>query len=69
MAGEILYCVLCTTKQNNPFIEGVFEEKAIADFYCKVNQDNGIFSVVVEKKLNRLPEKAAKMQNRPTGKR
>lgn len=56
----ILYCVLCRTSQNQPFIELVTDNKAVADHICETNQDKGIFSVVVEKNLNRFPEKRKK---------
>jgi len=56
MDGSILYCVLVTTKQNQPWIELVTDKKPVAELYQKINIDNGLFSVVVEKKLNRLPD-------------
>ena len=43
----ILYCVLVTTSQNQP----------VAELYQSINLDKGLFSVIVEKELNRLPEK------------
>ena len=52
----ILYCVLVTTKQNQPFVEVVTDKKPVAELYQKINIDKGLFSVVVEKELNRLPE-------------
>jgi hypothetical protein len=53
----VVYCVLCTTKQKNPFIELVTEIKAVADQVCEMHQEKGLFAIVVEKKLNRFPEK------------
>ena len=52
----ILYCVVVTTKQNNPFVEIVTDKKPVAELYQKINIDKGLFSVVVEKKLNQLPK-------------
>jgi|14BtaG_2_1085337.scaffolds.fasta_scaffold39494_2 hypothetical protein len=60
MAGKILYCVLVTTKQNQPFVELVTDKKPVADLYQKINIDKGLFSVVVEKKLNQLPKERRK---------
>jgi hypothetical protein len=57
MDGSTLYCVLVTTSQNQPFIEVVTDKKPVADLYCKINQDKGMFCIVVEKELNRLPVK------------
>ena len=51
-----LYCVLVTTSQNQPWVEMISDKKCVADLYCKINQDKGLFSIVVEKKLNKLPE-------------
>ncbi len=47
-----IYIVLCTTKQNNPFIHNVGNIKAVADYMCEEQQERGLFSVVVEKQLN-----------------
>jgi hypothetical protein len=52
----ILYCVLVTTSQNQPFIEIVTDKKPVAEQFQKINLDKGLFSVVVEKELNRLPK-------------
>jgi hypothetical protein len=52
-----LYTVLCITpKGKNPWVEMISDKKCVADLYCKINQDNGIFCIVVEKELNRLPK-------------
>ena len=51
-----LYCVLVTTKQNNPYIEYVGTDKVFCNDLCEVKQEQGLFAVVVEKELNRLPE-------------
>ena len=56
----ILYCVLVTTSQNQPFIEVVTDKKPVAELYQKMNLDKGLFSVVVEKQLNRLPKERRK---------
>ena len=56
MAGSTLYCLIVTTKQNNPYIEIVTDKRPVAEMYQKINIDNGLRCVVVEKKLNRLPE-------------
>jgi len=56
----ILYCVLVTTKQNQPFVEVVTDKKPVAELYQKINIDKGLFSVVVEKELNRLPKDRSK---------
>lgn len=55
-----LFCVLNTTKSNQPWIEVVTEFKEVADFICRSNQRSGIFSVVVEKQLNLFPQKYKK---------
>jgi hypothetical protein len=52
----ILYCVLVTTKQNQPFVEIVTDKKPVAELYQKINIDKGLFSVVVEKQLNQMPK-------------
>lgn len=52
----ILYCVLVTTSQNQPWVEVVTDKKCVAELYQNINLDKGLFSVVVEKKLNKLPE-------------
>lgn len=52
-----LYCVLNTTKSNQPWIELVTEYKPVADEICAINQGKGIFSLVVERELNILPQK------------
>ena len=53
-----LYTVLCMTpKGKNPWVEMISDKKCVADLYCKINQDNGIFCIVVEKQLNQLPQK------------
>lgn len=56
----IIYCVLVTTKQNNPFVEIVTDKKPVAELYQKINLDKGLFAVVVEKKLNQLPKERRK---------
>ena len=56
----ILYCVLVTTKQNQPFVEVVTDKKPVAELYQKINIDKGLFAVVVEKELNRLPKDRSK---------
>jgi hypothetical protein len=52
----ILYCVLVTTSQNQPFVELVTDKKPVAELYQKINIDKGLFSVVVEKQLNQMPK-------------
>jgi len=53
-----LYTVLCITpKGKNPWVEMISDKQCVADLYCKINNENGIFSIVVEKELNLLPEK------------
>lgn len=59
-----LYCVLNTTKSNQPWIELVTKYKPVADEICAINQSNGIFSVVVEKELNLLPQKIKHVKKR-----
>ncbi len=49
----ILYCVLTTTSQNQPFVEIVTDKKPVAELYQKINLDKGMFTVVVEKQLNK----------------
>lgn len=56
----ILYCVLVTTKQNQPYIEYVGTDKVFCNDLCEVKQEQGLFAVVVEKELNRLPEERRK---------
>ena len=51
-----LYCVLVTTSQNQPWVEVVTDKKCVAELYQNINLDKGLFSIVVEKKLNQLPE-------------
>lgn len=34
----------------------VTDKKPVAEMYQNINLDNGLFSVVVEKELNRLPK-------------
>ena len=48
----IIYIVLVTTKQNQPFIAYAGNIKAVADQMCAIEQDSGLFAIVVEKKLN-----------------
>ena len=57
MVGKTLYCVIVTTKQNNPWIELVTDKKPVAELYQKINIDKGLFSVVVEKELNQYPRR------------
>ena len=51
-----LYVVLTTTSQNQPFVEIVTDQLSVAELYQKINIDKGMFTVVVEKKLNLKPE-------------
>tara|TARA_R110002167_G_scaffold256475_3_gene462874 strand:+ start:3210 stop:3401 length:192 start_codon:yes stop_codon:yes gene_type:complete len=58
-----LYTVLCMTpKGKNPWVEMISDKKCVADLYCKINHDNGIFCIVVEKLLNQLPQKRTKTE-------
>jgi len=50
-----LYIVLTTTKQNQPFVEIVTDQKSVAELYQKINLDKGMFTVIVEKQLNLKP--------------
>ncbi len=52
----IIYCVLVTTKQNQPYIEYVGTDKVFCNDLCEVKQEQGIFAVVVEKQLNKMPK-------------
>ena len=58
-----VYCVLNTINDSH-FIELVTEYKPVADEICAINQSNGIFSVVVEKELNLLPQKIKHVKKR-----
>ena len=56
-----LYIVLVITKNGkNPWVEVVTDKKPVAELYQKMNLDKGLFSVVVEKQLNRLPKERRK---------
>ena len=52
-----IYIVLVTTKQNQPFIAYVGNIKAVADQMCAIEQDIGLFAIVVEKTLNQSTQR------------
>lgn len=58
-----LYAVICTTKQNNPWIEIITEYKSVADLECSFQQEKGIRAVRVEKILNQYPVKSKLNKN------
>tara|TARA_R110002020_G_scaffold144145_2_gene317038 strand:+ start:9777 stop:9956 length:180 start_codon:yes stop_codon:yes gene_type:complete len=51
-----LFVVLTTTKQHQPFVEIVTDQRSVAELYQKINLDKGMFTVVVEKELNLKPK-------------
>ena len=53
----IIYIVLCETKQMQPFIAYAGDIKAVADQMCAIEQDSGLFAIVVEKTLNQSTQR------------
>ena len=47
-------------KLYQPFVEVVTDKKPVAELYQNINLDKGLFSVIVERELNRLPEERRK---------